>query len=117
MNLLDKIMVEKAYAVQLNFSNLDNVTIKKIITGFNDPTKHEVNDIYLTVVTIIQYILTFAGVIAFVMILWASVQYLTSFGDESKIESAKKTLIWSIAGIFLIAFAKGIMLVISATFN
>ncbi len=47
-----------------------------------------------------------AIVVALLMILYASFQYAMSYGDENKAETAKKTLIWSIVGLAVVAVAR-----------
>ena len=63
---------------------------------------------------IIAIALDLAGVVGFIMILYASILYVTSFGDESKAETAKKTLIWSIVGTAVVAFARLMVIFLDA---
>lgn len=51
---------------------------------------------------IIQLLVYYAEVVAVFYILYASFLYLTSQGDDSKAENAKKTLIWAVIGIAFI---------------
>jgi fumarate reductase subunit D len=54
---------------------------------------------------------TVAGIIfilGIVMILYAAFLYMTSAGDDSRIEKAKKTFIYGIVGIIVALFAYGI---------
>jgi len=53
----------------------------------------------------------YAETVAFFFILYASFLYLTSYGDESKAESAKKTLIWSIIGLAVVIAANYLLAV------
>jgi len=55
--------------------------------------------------TLIGILTSFAATVGFVMIIWSSILYVTSVGDENKAETAKKTLIWSIAGTLIVTFA------------
>jgi hypothetical protein len=64
--------------------------------------------------SIIAIALDLAGVVGFIMILYASVLYVMSFGDESKAETAKKTLLWSIVGTVVIALARVIVVFLDA---
>jgi heme/copper-type cytochrome/quinol oxidase subunit 2 len=53
----------------------------------------------------------FAGIIfiiGIIMMLYAAFLYMTSGGDDSKIEKAKKTLVWGIVGIIVALLAYGI---------
>ena len=47
-------------------------------------------------------------VIGIIMILYAAFLYMTAGGDDSKIEKAKKTLVWGIVGIIVAISAYGI---------
>ena len=51
----------------------------------------------------------YAELIAFFYILYASFIYMTSYGDESKAETAKKTLIWALVGLAVIISATTIL--------
>jgi hypothetical protein len=66
---------------------------------------------------IAQWALDFAGVAAFIMIMYSSVVYLTSYGEESKAETAKKTLMWSVIGMAVVVFSKVLVLGIIGYFK
>lgn len=50
-----------------------------------------------------DFLLDLAGIAAVIMVLYSAFLYVTSFGDETKAQTAKKTLIWSIAGLAIVA--------------
>jgi len=54
---------------------------------------------------VISLLINFAGIIALIMIFYATIIYVTSYGDDAKIETAKKTLLWSIIGVIIVALA------------
>ncbi|MCX6810514.1 MAG: pilin [Candidatus Berkelbacteria bacterium] len=54
---------------------------------------------------IIQLAVYYAEVVAVFYILYASFLYLTSYGDDSKAEGAKKTIIWAVIGLAFILSA------------
>ena len=35
-----------------------------------------------------------------IMLVWAGITYLTSFGEEEKVKKAKRTILWTILGLF-----------------
>lgn len=70
------------------------------------------NGVVCLIETVTNYLLDLAGVIAFIMILYASIIYLTSYGEESKAELAKKTLTWSVIGVIVISLAKAILFIV-----
>ena len=60
---------------------------------------------------------SFGAILAVIMLLWAAFLYVTSWGEEAKAETAKKTAIWSIAGLVLILMAYTIMNVVNKEFS
>jgi hypothetical protein len=56
---------------------------------------------------IIKFILGLTGVIALIMVTYGGLLWMTAAGDAQKVELAKKTIFWSMAGIVVIfsAFA------------
>ena len=51
---------------------------------------------------VINAALVFSGVIALVLIIYSGIKYITSRGDQTAIESAKKTLTYAIIGLIVI---------------
>ncbi len=49
--------------------------------------------------------LSLVGIIAVVFLVWGGIQYITSAGEESKIEHAKKTITYAIIGLLVIGLA------------
>lgn len=90
-----------------------NFTLKSLFGG-KDMTKIGLTDLFspdnnksiLSNATKIA--IDLAGVVAIIMILWASIIYATSYGEESKAEMAKKTLTWSVIGLIVIIFSRTI---------
>lgn len=72
--------------------------------------KGEVSDVRDFVVNIIKYLLSFLGLVAVVIIMWAGFLWMTSQGDATKIEKAKKTLINAAIGLAIIISAYAIVL-------
>jgi hypothetical protein len=58
---------------------------------------------------IIGNVLGVLGGIAMIFVIYGGVLYITSAGDPTKLEKAKKTLMWAIIGIILIALSYGIV--------
>jgi len=52
---------------------------------------------------------TFLGGLAFLAILYSGAIYITSFGDATKMEQAKKNLTWTVIGIIAAAAVYGII--------
>ena len=84
-----------------------STTLKNLLgTSFTgtDPDKG-LGSIRCFVFEITKLALSFAGIIAVIMLLWGAFLYVTSYGEEAKIETAKKTVIWSIVGLIVLALA------------
>jgi len=55
---------------------------------------------------VIVIALNVAVVVGVIMILYSAFLYVSSFGEESKAETAKKTLLWSIIGTVVVFMAR-----------
>ena len=55
--------------------------------------------------SIIQWVLGIVGIILLVMFVYGGVLYATSAGNEDKVETAKKVMMYAIIGIVIIALA------------
>ncbi len=62
-------------------------------------------DLRIAIINIIRFILGFLGIIAVIIILWGGYLWMTSGGDPSKIEKAKKTLVSAVIGLVIILSA------------
>ncbi len=60
--------------------------------------------------------ISFAGIVAFAIFLWGCFLYVTSFGEDAKVEKAKKTLIWSVGGLAIVGFAGLIKILVQKVF-
>ena len=103
------LFVEKANAADFN------KTLKYFIGS--DPVNASLSTVQQTIIRVTNYVIDLGGVIAFIMILFSSFMYATSFGDESKAETAKKSLIWSIVGVIIVTCYGVIMRFINQSLN
>lgn len=62
-----------------------------------------VNAVIRVVINILSII---AGLIAVIMIIVSGLKYITSQGDSNQISSSKKSLIYAILGLVVVAFAQ-----------
>lgn len=83
--------------------------IFKAIFPGGDAAKADLNSIGSLVVKVTDYALSFAGIVAFVMVLWAARALLNSYGSEESFVMAKKTLIWALVGLLVILVSKGLL--------
>lgn len=54
------------------------------------------------ILTIINYFLGFLGLIAVIMVIYGGVTYVISAGEDEKIQSAKKIIMYSLIGIIIV---------------
>ncbi|MCB9808631.1 hypothetical protein H6770_05270 [Candidatus Peribacteria bacterium] len=74
------------------------------------------NDIRTVVLNILLALLLFMGLAAVVVIVIAGIWLVLSLGDESAMDRAKKIILYTIAGLILIALASAlVMFLITAT--
>jgi len=97
-----------------SLTKLDTYNIKTLL---NHCKSDDLERVTCMVTTVTDWLLDIGAVISFIMILYASIIYLTSYGEESKVELAKKTLIWSVIGVAVIGAAMAIMRIIENILN
>ncbi len=74
-------------------------------------------DVKELIVSWTNFLLPIAATVAVLAIVWAGFLYITAFGDEGRMDSAKKIIIWVVVGILIIAAAYAIVkLVMDAAF-
>lgn len=66
-------------------------------------------DLRTAIVTIINVTLTLLGLIAAAVIIIAGIRLIFSQGDETAKDEAKKTVLYAVAGLIIILFAKAIV--------
>ena len=57
------------------------------------------------IVSILNYVLTFVGLIAVAMLIYGGFLYLTSAGSETITKKAKSTILYAVVGIVVIALS------------
>lgn len=63
---------------------------------------------------VVNAALVFSGIVALFFIIFSGVKYITSNGDQAKIDSAKKTLTYAIIGLIVIFMSFTILSIISS---
>ena len=63
---------------------------------------------------VINAALTFAGIVAVFMIVYAGIRYITSRGDPKAVEGARNTLTWAIIGLVVVLVSFTIINLIGA---
>jgi len=67
--------------------------------------------------SVIGIALDLGGIIAVIMIMYSAFLYMNTNGEETKAETAKKTLLWSIGGVAIIIMAKVIIAWVQIKFD
>lgn len=74
-------------------------------------------DIKTLIIAWTNFILPIAATVAVLAVVWAGFLYVTAFGDDGRMDSAKKIIIWVVVGLLVIAAAYAIVnFIMSATF-
>lgn len=75
-----------------------------IATGYGDkvPT---LDCIFPLIQTIINWLLTFGGAVAVILIIFSGIRLITSGGDPKRVDAGKKTFTYAIAGLLIILFS------------
>lgn len=63
------------------------------------------DDIEKVLTNVISGVIGFIVIVAVLFLVWGGIQYLTSAGDETQVENAKKTISYAIIGLFVAAIA------------
>ena len=61
---------------------------------------------------IATWLLGIGSTIAVIMVLWSGLLYMTSGGNKTRVEQAKKTLTYAVVGLTVLLLAKGVTLII-----
>lgn len=54
---------------------------------------------------VLQFLLSIAGIVAIIALVFSGIFYLTSGGNEKRIETAKRAALWSVIGIAVVLSA------------
>ena len=72
-------------------------------------------DLKATITNIISWILGIVSLVAVVMIIIGGLQWMTSAGNEEKVEKAKKTISSAVVGIVIVILAWAIVIFTAGT--
>lgn len=101
---------DSTFLGRIRLSNLFKVL--PTCNGTADPTQADLEDLLRFVENIINWAIDIASILAFIMIVYSGILYLIAYGDENKAGTAKKTLLWTFAGITLIMLCKVVIWII-----
>jgi len=80
-----------------------------LLTPSDDPNEVPVQEVRPAIVNLVNYILTFLGLLAVIMIIYAGFLMLTAGGDEKQVGKAKTLIIWAGVGIIIILLSYAIV--------
>lgn len=83
--------------------------IQQSVLGGKDPTQITRNDLVASVWNIVRGTFISLGVIITIIVIYGGIQYMTALGNEEKLEKAKQTIFWAIAGLAIIISAFAII--------
>ncbi len=82
-------------AASVNFKEFNN---GKNAAKYNDKGNMDIVEVITRIIT---FLLTFLAALAVLIILVAGVMYITSGGDEGKVETAKNWILYAIIGLII----------------
>lgn len=68
----------------------------------------ENSDINTLVMKVIDFLILLAIPLTAILIVYSGYNYITSAGNDKKIQAAQKTLIWALIGFAIVLLAKGV---------
>lgn len=70
------------------------------------PEAYEITDIQRLIKNATDLLLYIAGAVGLIYLIYGAILYFTAYGNEEKVNKAKQTIYWAIAGIAIIILAK-----------
>src|SRR3989344_624103 len=93
-----------------NFASAIQLTLPNpLCLSGNNADPNCINTFGKLVDKIINYLVNIVGVLAILMFVWAGALFLTSAGNPTQIEKARKALIFAIIGTAIVLAARGLI--------
>lgn len=74
-----------------------------------NPSGVTFEQIILLIIGIINILLNVAGIVCLVLVFYSALMYAFSYGDEAKVQTAKKTITWALVGLLIVSLAATIV--------
>ena len=74
---------------------------KIVRRNLDDGISHE-DDLKSLAIGWVMFALSIVATVAVIAIIWAGILYITSFGDEGRVDTAKKIILYTVVGVLLI---------------
>ncbi len=108
-NAIKKILASCSAFVSLLAIGINNVGAQ-VSVNITNPIA--TSDFSVLVSNFLKWILSVAGALTLLMLITGGVFYITSSGNEQKIETARKMITWTILGLMLILASYSIIVVL-----
>jgi len=95
-------LIQKVYA-QAALSPA-TIGIPKVDTS--DPASIDISTVESYINTVVNILFYVAGIACLVIVIYAAIGYALAYGDESKVETSKKTITWALIGLVIIGVSK-----------
>ncbi|HLD28371.1 MAG TPA: pilin [Patescibacteria group bacterium] len=112
---MKKLTTKRIAALLLTIMTLSLFALPAVVSAGDDPfgienaafdgLNSDTRDVYVIIDNIIALIFGFLGILAVLIILWGGFTWMTSAGDETKVEKAKKMIIAGVVGLVIILLA------------
>ena len=79
------------------------------LSGVPPPTGTAQGDLAQVILRLINYVLAIVGVIALAYLVYGGFTYITSAGNEDKVEAAKEIIINAVVGVVVIGIAAALV--------
>lgn len=109
MQILSRRMLDRAVAAVLSGLPLLAQAQGGGLAGVAPPTGTAQGDLPQVILRIINYVLAIVGVIALAYLVYGGFMYITSAGNEEKVEAAKTIIVNAVIGIVVIGVAAAIV--------
>ena len=110
-NFIKKILAFGSVFTSLLIVGVSNVIAAAPITiKVTNPIK--TSDVYELAENVLLWVLSVAGALALFMLVAGGVFYVTSSGNEQRVETARKIITWTVLGLMLILASFSIIVVL-----
>jgi hypothetical protein len=94
----------------------DGIQCKPDASGNLTPTITHVSDVLVIIANVIRIVMALSGAIAIIVIVVASIYYITSLGAPERIKRARDIIQYAAIGLLLITMAYAIMTYVAGAF-
>jgi hypothetical protein len=93
------------------------ITTQALALDINITNTIATSDFSILLTNFLKWLLSVAGAIALLILITGGVFYVTSTGNDQKVETAKKMITWTLLGLILILASYSIIIAIDQLFT